>query len=855
MSVKKLALSLGILLSLFCTTFAQQWSWRPFKPERQPWTILAPGVMTPDAEAKKPRGDKGTYTYNDFNGFFAVIYRDSPRRWLPWKPDYSGYIESVRDDVISANKGSLLKERDFSSRGISGRESYVKFPSGTTRGIEGQPVIKYRVQRFRMFFVDRRFYVVLAVLNENEIDTPEIDKYFNSFAINTPPVAVNDSYTLDEDTTLTVDAARGVLANDRDAERDSLTVASPQPVTAPAHGTLTLNADGSFTYQPKPDYFGKDSFTYRASDGYADSDVATVTLTINPVNDAPVIANVPPSVTVDELTVMSFTATATDIDSPPSSLQFSLTGAPKGATINPRTGVFSWTPDEAQGPGNYNFQVNVSDGELTSSAKISVTVREVNVAPQITNLPFSGAINELEPYSFTVKAVDTDIPVQTLTYSLIGAPAGAVINPNTGVITWTPTEAQGDNSTYTFTVRVNDGEVNTDATISLKVNEVNSAPVLTAISDQVIDELKLFSVTARATDADIPANTLTYSLDAGAPDGMTINPQSGVLTWTPTEAQGPGNYRVTVRVTDNGTPALSDTKTFNIRVNEVNSAPRLDEIENKVIDEETLLSFTVTATDSDIPANTLVFSLDSGAPAGMTINPQSGVISWTPTEAQGPGDYRVTVRVTDNGTPVLYDTKTFNVRVNEVNSAPRLQPIGNKSVDEETQLTFKVTATDSDLPANTLTYSMSNAPAGASINPTTGVFTWTPTEAQGPGSYTVTIRVTDNGSPVLSAEETITITVNEVNKAPVAEDATVNTEENKPVSIILRATDADLPANSLTFLIVSAPANGNLSGNGPNLTYTPNPGFSGTDRFTFRVNDGSLNSNTATVIINIKPVN
>ena len=117
----------------------------------------------------------------------------------------------------------------------------------------------------------------------------------------------------------------------------------------------------------------------------------------------------------------------------------------------------------------------------------------------------------------------------------------------------------------------------------------------------------------------------------------------------------------------------------------------------------------------------------------------------------------MTVRVTDNGSPALNDFETISITVTEVNVAPVLAAIGNKSVNEGSLLTFTATATDADLPANGLTYSLdAGAPTGATINATTGVFTWTPTESQGGASYNVTVRVTDNGSPALNDFETIT---------------------------------------------------------------------------------------------------
>jgi hypothetical protein len=157
-------------------------------------------------------------------------------------------------------------------------------------------------------------------------------------------------------------------------------------------------------------------------------------------------------------------------------------------------------------------------------------------------------VNEGVLRTFTATATDTDIPANTLTYSLISAPTGAAINPTTGVFTWTPTEAQGPGN-FTFTVRVSDGNLTADRPVSVTVNEVNTAPVLTAIPAQTVNEGNLLTFTATATDADVPSNTLTYSL-VGAPAGAAINSTTGVFTWTPTEAQGPGNFTFTVRVSD-----------------------------------------------------------------------------------------------------------------------------------------------------------------------------------------------------------------------------------------------------------------------------------------------------------------
>src|SRR5207247_2649457 len=124
-------------------------------------------------------------------------------------------------------------------------------------------------------------------------------------------------------------------------------------------------------------------------------------------------------------------------------------------------------------------------------------------------------------------------------------------------------------------------------------------------------------------------NSLTFSLVSGVPSGMTIDSVTGILNWTPTEAQGPSTNVIRVIVTDNGAPALSATNAFTVFVTEVNSAPSLAAIADQTIAEGTLLTVTPSATDADLPANILTFSLDGVVPTGMTINAASGVVSWT----------------------------------------------------------------------------------------------------------------------------------------------------------------------------------------------------------------------------------
>ncbi|MCI0364198.1 MAG: lamin tail domain-containing protein, partial [Phycisphaerales bacterium] len=191
----------------------------------------------------------------------------------------------------------------------------------------------------------------------------------------------------------------------------------------------------------------------------------------------------------------------------------------------------------------------------------------------------------------------------------------------------------------------------------------NTPPVLSFMGDRTIDEGRRFTYQASASDADFPIQTLTYSLDAGAPAGAIIS-SGGELRWAPSEAQGPGVYSLTVRVTDDGSPAQSDSETINVTVREVNRAPWFTNTQEKHVKAGDTLSF-LTGFDNDIPANALAFSLAPGAPAGLSVHPATGQLSWTPAAGQAPGNYLVTVEALDNGVPPLGGSHTYRVYVYE----------------------------------------------------------------------------------------------------------------------------------------------------------------------------------------------
>lgn len=333
---------------------------------------------------------------------------------------------------------------------------------------------------------------------------------------NRPPVAVNDAVTVVEDHAVTF----SVVINDTDADENPLTATV---VDQPRHGILVQNPNGTFTYTPAANFNGTDSFTYRANDGQADSaNVATVSLTVTPVNDTPVLAPIG-NRTIDEGQLLTVVLSATDVDLPADTLTYSASGLPTGATFDPATRTFVWTPTDAQGPGLFTgITLSVTDGTVTVNETIGVIVNEVNEAPVFTSAPLTTA-TEGQLYSYDANATDADLPLQTLLFSLLTAPVGMTINGSTGQIEWKPTAAQvGD---QTVTVGVMDGAIGTPVTQTFTVTteavtqaftlDVDGNGVADAVTDGILIIRYLFGFvdTALTRDAMDPAGSRTNSHD------------------------------------------------------------------------------------------------------------------------------------------------------------------------------------------------------------------------------------------------------------------------------------------------------------------------------------------------------
>lgn len=236
--------------------------------------------------------------------------------------------------------------------------------------------------------VNGALYTYFAVATYDDGIQSDPSNLVTITAVNDPPMAGDDSYATNEDTTLTVSASAGVLSNDDDPDTDSALTAVL--VSGPSSGTLTLNADGSFAYTPVADYNGGDSFTYTANDGSVDSNVATVTINVIAVNDAPVAVN--DSYSMDQGTALTIPAPGvlgndTDIETPSSLTAAIASGPSHGVLTLNASGSFTYTPTSTFS-GSDSFTYTASDGSATSAAAtVSITVNPLYTFVGIQNVP------------------------------------------------------------------------------------------------------------------------------------------------------------------------------------------------------------------------------------------------------------------------------------------------------------------------------------------------------------------------------------------------------------------------------------------------------------------------------------
>ncbi len=648
--------------------------------------------------------------------------------------------------------------------------------------------------------------------------------------VNDAPTTNDINLTTDED----VPVNGQIVA--QDIEGDTLTYVVSG---VPANGSVTLDpATGAFVFTPNANYNGSDSFVVTVSDGNGGTATSTVTIGVTPVNDVPVSND--QSLVTDEDVPVSGQVVASDIDG--DTLGYTVSGSPTNGTVtlNPATGGFIYTPN-ANYNGSDSFVVTISDGNGgTTSSTVTIGINPVNDAP-VSN---DQNLTTPEDTAITGQITATDVDGDTLGYAVSGLPTNGTVtlNPATGGFVYTPDSNY--NGSDSFVVTISDGNGGTTTSrVNIGVTPVNDAPTSGNVNLTTPEDTP---INGQIFVSDVDGDTLSYGISGSPANGsVTLNPATGSFTYTPNASyNGSDSFVVTVSDGNGGTT----TSLVSIGVTPVNDVPIAGNL-NLTTDEDVPVNGAISASDPD--GDTLSYTV-TGSPANGTVvlNPATGTFTYTPNAGYGGSDSFV-VSVSDGNGGVA--TSTVTIGVNTLNDAP---VVGNQNLTTDENVAIPGTVGGSDPDGDTISYSLLSAPNNGvlTLNIVTGNFTYTPNSGYvGSDSFSVTLSDGKGGT----TDSVITIVVKDVNAAPVANDDTATVIEGNSVAIAVRGNDTDPESDSLVVSGITQGANGSvvIDAVTGNPIYTPNSGFTGTDSFTYTVNDGHGNSDTATVTVTVNPAN
>lgn len=694
--------------------------------------------------------------------------------------------------------------------------------------------------------------------------------------VNDLPQANNDTVSLDEDT----DTIIHVLANDFDVDGEPLTVTE---ISQPSNGAAKLNTDSTILYAPSPDFYGNDSFTYTISDGNGGTAGASVAITVNPVNDPPVADAGP-----DQTLTLPVGQTAMEV---------ALDGTGSSDKEN-AIASYIWTGASAGAPdpadvaqsnvlltaGKYIFTLVVSDieGAQSQPSSVVIIIESPQIPPAITSEAVTNA-SENEPYSYDVEAYDAN--GDTLSYSLATAPDGMVIDTATGLIQWTPASNQvGENpvtvkvtdtgglyDTQAFTINVLAiceisitstpvTEVYAGVNISLEFDTLPSSQgwkyrILNTADENefwtvdgamltintmglretnngswyeindILNPYEPFSISMRVRPLEDESvinnhtafafffNTGMYAIGGPKQGALWIGP-NGIYIYGYYGSIMPDSFNYSefhdyrIEAFPNGDIDIFIDDIFVIKGHVIDYVAEnlvaFGDGSSHANTHSEIRSFTFSQPGetyrydleaSDPENGPLTYSLVT-APAGMTIDETTGLILWTPAADQA-GNHNITVEVRNSSG--CSTTQSFTVEVNELNHAPEIisQPVAG---GVEGQLyEYDVNATDPD--GDAITYSLTAAPAGMTINSKSGLIQWMPSCVDG-CEQAVEVRAGDGSGKWTKQNFTIEV-VNTPDAPIITSTPVLSGTEGLLYEYDVDATDPD--GDVLTYSLTVAP--------------------------------------------------
>ncbi|ELA9593491.1 tandem-95 repeat protein, partial [Vibrio parahaemolyticus] len=669
--------------------------------------------------------------------------------------------------------------------------------------------------------------------------------------INDAPNAENDVITTEEDTAVTID----VLVNDSDVEGDALSI---QSASVPSEQGSVDIVDGKLVFTPAENFNGEATITYIVTDGDL-TDEAKVSVTVTPVNDAPVAKDDIATTQEDTPVTIDVLPNDTDVDGDKLSIESASVPKEQG-TVEVVDGKLVFTPAENFN-GDAEITYTVTDGQLTDEAKVTVTVNPVNDAPTI-KVDAVESITEDAVSTDTVVATltvrDTYTPEDQLTVSLENNSNGYFVLVGDEVkLTQAGVDAVNNDELnlkdLTISASVSDG-VNPTAndSDSLVVNRVNDAPTVeNAIADQVLSEdFDTYTIDLNEVFKDTDSS-LEFSVSGN--NSIQISIVNGVATISPT-ADWNGSEALTFTATDPSGESVSQTVNFTV-------APVADIVADKAtVVEDTPTIIKVLGNDT-FEGDDKVVSLDANnGPANGTVsvNPD-GSVTYTPNDNYH-GTDSFTYIVTSGG---VSESTTVNVDVTPVDDAPTIKVDAVESITEDAVSTDTVVATltvrDTDTPEDQLTVSLENNSngyfvlVGNEVKLTQAGVDAVNNDELNLKDLTISASVSDGVNPTASDSDSLIVT--RVNDAPTVENAIADQELAEDfASYTIDLNDAFKDSDSALNFSVSGNSNVLVSIENGIATISPTADWNGSETLTFTATDPSGESVSQTVNFTVTPV-
>ncbi|OUD44989.1 tandem-95 repeat protein [Vibrio parahaemolyticus] len=669
--------------------------------------------------------------------------------------------------------------------------------------------------------------------------------------VNDSPVAVDDTTSIQEDTAVTID----VLTNDTDVDGDKLSIESAS--VPKEQGTVEV-VDGKLVFTPAENFNGQAEITYTVTDGQL-TDEAKVTVTVNPVNDAPTIkVDAVESITEDAVNTDTVVATLTvrDTDTPEDQLTVSLENNSNGYFVLvgnevklTQAGVDAVNNDELN-LKDLTISASVSDGvNPTASDSDSLIVNRVNDAPTVENAIADQVLSE-DFASYTIDLNDAFKDSDSALNFSVSGNSNVLVSIENGIATISPTADWNGSETLTFTATDPSGE-SVSQTVNFTVASV--ADIVADKATVVEDTPTIIKVLGNDT---FEGDGKVVSLDAnnGPANGtVSVNPD-GSVTYTPNDNYH-GADSFTYIVTSGG---VSESTTVEVNVTPVNDAP-VAKNDISTTQEDTAVTIDVLSNDTDIDGDTLRIDSASVPSDQGTVEIVDGKLVFTPAENFN-GDAEITYTVTDGE---LTDEAKVSVTVNPVNDAPTIKVDAVESITENAVSTDTVVATltvrDTDTSEDQLTVSLENNSngyfvlVGDEVKLTQAGVDAVSNDELNLKDLTISASVSDGVNP--TANDSDSLVVNRVNDAPTVENAIADqvlSEDFDAYTIdlneVFKDSDSSLEFsvsgnNSIQISIVNGVA-----------TITPTADWNGKETITFTAKDPSGESVNQTVDFTVAPV-